>query len=304
MAHDHGHSHDAVPVDFGRAFIIGIVLNLGFVAIELSYGLLVDSLALIADAGHNFSDVIGLVLAFGATLLARRLPSKRRTYGLKRATILASLLSAVLLLVALGGIVWEAAARFSSGSVIDGKTVMIVAGIGVVINTATALLFISGQKQDLNIRGAYLHMAADAGVSLGVVLAGMGMIATGWTWLDPAISLVIVAIILIGTWRLLTESLNLTMDAVPEGIVLDDVRDFLTGLDGVVDLHDLHVWALSTTETALTAHLVMESEEIDKDFLNEASDSLSHEFEIAHVTLQLETADTDESCSLDRVVCT
>ncbi len=302
MTH-HGHTHGGAPTDFGRAFIIGIVLNLGFVGVELIYGYYADSLALIADAGHNFSDVIGLVLAFGATLLARRIPSDKRTYGLKRATILASLLSALLLLMALGGIVWEAATRFTSGSPVDGKTVMIVAAIGVVVNTATALLFVSGQKHDLNIRGAYLHMAADAGVSLGVVLAGLGIIATGWTWLDPAISIVIVIIIFIGTWRLLTESLNLTMDAVPEGVTLSDVRTYMLNLPEVVTIHDLHVWALSTTETALTAHIVVSAVEIDTDFLNRTSHDLSHEFGIDHVTLQVENAETDQSCSLDRALC-
>jgi len=303
MTHHHGHTHDGAPADFGRAFIIGIVLNLGFVAVELTYGLFADSLALIADAGHNFSDVIGLVLAFGATILARRIPSDKRTYGLKRATILASLLSALLLLVALGGIVWEAATRFASDSPVDGKTVMIVAAIGVVVNTATALLFVSGQKHDLNIRGAYLHMAADAGVSLGVVLVGLGIIATGWTWLDPAISLAIVVIIFVGTWHLLRESLNLTMDAVPEGVVLEDVRTYILNLPEVDALHDLHVWALSTTETALTAHLVVSVGAIDNDFLNRTSHELSHKFSIDHVTIQVENAVADQNCSLDRAVC-
>ena len=227
--HDHGHAHGHghAPKDFSRAFAVGIALNLAFVATEATYGWLANSLALLADAGHNLSDVLGLVLAWGATLLAKRLPTKRRTYGLRRSSILASLINAVLLLLAVGAIAWEAIGRFRHPEPVAGATVMAVAAVGIVINGITAWLFASGSKTDVNIRGAFLHMAADAAVSFGVVIAALAMLATGWRWLDPAVSLVIVLVITVGTWGLLRDSVNLAMDAVPAHIDPDAEKQFI-----------------------------------------------------------------------------
>ena len=252
--HDHGHSH--APADYNRAFAIGVALNVVYIAVEATYGILADSLALLADAGHNLSDVLGLLLAWGANYLARRKPTGRHTYGWRKSTILAALTNAIILLVAMGGIAWEAVQRFSDPLPVAGKTIIIVAAIGVVINTATALLFLSGRNQDLNIRGAFLHMAADAGVSAGVVLAGVVILSTGWLWIDPAVSLIITAIILAGHWGLLRDSFNLALDAVPTGIDPEAVKSYLSDLPGVKGVHDLHIWAMSTSETALTAHLL------------------------------------------------
>lgn len=289
--------------NYNRAFAIGVTLNIIFVVIELSYGIVADSLALIADAGHNFSDVISLLLAWGASHLATQPATEHRTYGFRRATILASLTSAVLLLIALGGITWEAFGRFFTTQTVDGTIVIIVAAIGVVVNTATALLFISGQKHDLNLRGAYLHMAADAGVSLGVVIAGITIMLTGWQWIDPAISLGIVAVILIGTWGLLKESALLSIDGVPLDIDMPGIRDYLTSRAGVSDIHDLHVWALSTTETALTVHIVASSDAINNDFLLEIQRHLHDHYSIEHATIQLENETHGESCMLNRPIC-
>jgi len=299
MARDHHHK----PNNYNRAFAIGVVLNVAFVIIEVIYGFIAESMALIADAGHNFSDVIILLLAWGASLLASKKPTKRRTYGLRRVTIIASLMSAILLLIALGGITWEAIGRFSEPKAVNSLIVIVVAGIGVVINTATALLFISGQKHDLNIKGVYLHMAADAGVSLGVIVAGVAIMATGWLWLDPAISLIIVAIILIGTWELLRDSMNLTIDAVPEGINVAEIEAYLLDLDNVIKVHDLHIWALSTRETALTVHLVMNEEFIDNSFLGNVTEVLHKNYGIEHATIQIEKKDSLGSCKLDRPEC-
>lgn len=287
MAHDHSHGSG----NYNRAFAIGVVLNTAFVVIEAVYGFIAGSLALIADAGHNLSDVVGLVLAWGASVLAAKQPTPTRTYGFRRVTILASLTSAILLLVALGAMVWEALGRFHEPQAVDGLTVIVVAAIGVVINTATALMFVSGQKQDLNIRGAFLHMAADAGVSLGVVLAGLAILQTGALWLDPAISILIAAIIFAGTWGLLRDSFGLAIDSVPRNIDPDEVRAYLEGLSEVVALHDLHIWAMSTTEVALTAHLVVRDTIVDDAFLQYASGHLHDRFGIAHTTLQLERGD-------------
>ncbi|MCP3915383.1 MAG: cation transporter [bacterium] len=295
MGHDHAHHHHA-PRDFGRAFKLGIGLNLAYVGIEAGYGLVVGSLALVADAGHNLSDVAGLVLAYGATLLAGKKPTQRRTYGLRRATILAALASAILLLVVLGGLTLEALRRLTDPAEVSGKTVIIVAAIGVVINTATALLFASGRDSDLNIRGAYLHMVADAGVSLGVVLAGAGMLWTSWTWLDPAISLAIVVVVLISTWSLLRDSADLAMDAVPQGIDPVEVEHFLLDVPGVAALHDLHIWGLSTTEAALTAHLVVPEKAVGDEFLHEVGRELHDRFGIEHATLQVERGDPRYDC--------
>lgn len=301
MGHDHEHGthgHDHGPVNYNRAFAIGTALNLGFVIIEAVYGVLAHSLALLADAGHNLSDVLGLVLAWGASILARRQPSSRYTYGLRRSSILIALLNAIILLLAMGGIAWEAIQRFSNPGPVAGGTVIGVAAIGIVINTATALMFISGSKSDLNIRGAFLHMAADAMVSLGVVLAGIAMIATGWLWFDPIVSLIIVAVVVVGTWQLLRDSLNLALDAVPEGIEPLAVRTYLAELPGVAQIHDLHIWAMSTTETALTAHLVIPTGYPGDAFLARVCKELHDQFGIEHATLQVETGDPSHPCTL------
>lgn len=300
-AHHHHHHHHA-PQHYHRAFAIGVVLNVAFVVIELIYGWLADSMALIADAGHNFSDVITLLLAWGASLLAGRKPSRRRTYGFRRLTIMASLVSASLLFVALGAIALEAVQRLATPITVNGKVMIVVAAIGVVINTATALLFASGQKHDLNLRGAFLHMAADAAVSLGVVIAGIAIIFSGWLWLDPAISLVIVAIILIGTWQLFRDAMNLSMDAVPAGIHLADVEAYLLELEDVTALHDLHIWALSTTETALTVHLVS-CNGMDNRQLDAVAHALHDHFGIGHATIQVEQEEQEGVCRLDRPNC-
>lgn len=295
--HDHGHNHSQgghhhhVPKDFGRAFAIGVVLNTGFVAVEVAAGLWYGSLALLADAGHNLSDVMSLLLAWGAVALAKRQPSGRRTYGLRKATILASLANAILLLVAVGAIISEAIRRFADPTPVAAAPVMIVAGIGVIINTVTALMFMGGAKGDLNIRGAFLHMAADAAVSLAVVV-GAGVIAlTSLYWLDPALSLVIVAVILVGTWGLLRDSVDLALDAAPRGIDVEAVRTWLCFQPGVTDVHDLHIWAMSTTETALTVHITR-PENVDSDaFLHAACEGLQRQFGIGHATLQVETGE-------------
>ncbi len=289
----HNHSHAA---NYNRAFVIGITLNAIFVLIEAFYGWQADSLALLSDAGHNLSDVLGLVMAWGGFYLARLRPSQKHTYGWGRATIMAALFNALILLVAIGGIVWEAIARFSHPVPIQGNIVMWVAGIGVVINGITARLFMSGNKNDLNLRGAYLHMAADALVSLGVVIAGALLIWTGWTWLDPALSIAIAVVILLGTWDLLRQSLHLSLDGVPTSIELAAVKSYLSALPGVSEVHDLHVWAMSTSEIALTAHLVTPDGHQGDDFLNRVTDELHDNFAIEHATLQLETG--SRTCAL------
>ena len=296
MAHDHSGGHSHAPASFGRAFGIGIFLNTTFVVIEAAFGVLFNSLALIADAGHNLSDVAGLVIAWIASVLVKRKPTARRTYGLRRSSILGALINAVLLLVAIGAIAWEAIKRLQEPSPVEGWVVIGVAAVGVFINTITALMFMSGRKHDLNIRGAYLHMAADAGVSLGVVLAGVGILLTGWLVIDPLISLAIVAIIFIGTWGLLRDSVNLALDAVPEGINIEDVQAYLLAIPGVTEVHDLHVWAMSTTETALTAHLIMPGVRYDDALLARVSEEMHDKFSIEHATLQLETGDVSHPC--------
>jgi cobalt-zinc-cadmium efflux system protein len=283
----HGHSHHAAA-GHGRAFAIGIVLNLGFVAVEAAYGFLADSMALLSDAGHNLSDVLGLAIAWGAALLARRGPTERFTYGLRSSSILAALFNALLLLVAVGGIVWESIQRLVEPEPVAALTVIIVAGIGILVNGLTAFLFMDGSHDDLNVRGAFLHMVADAAVSLGVVLAGALMLWTGETWFDPIISLVIAAMIVWGTWDLLRQSLTLSLHGVPKGIVLRDVQAALEALPGVGGVHHLHVWAVSTTETALTCHLVMPEGYPGDRFLDEAQDALKRRFGIGHATFQVE----------------
>jgi cobalt-zinc-cadmium efflux system protein len=290
------HPHHHAPPDYSRAFALGVVLNVGFVIVEVVFGVLSDSLALLTDAGHNLSDVLGLLLAWGAAALARKQPSARRTYGYSRATIIASLFSGLLLMGAVGAIGWEAVNRLVEPGQPAGRTIMIVAAVGVVINTATALLFLSGKDRDLNIRGAFLHMAADAAVSLGVVASGALILAFGLAWIDPVISLVIAAVIFLSTWGLLRDSLNLAVDAVPRDVDPEAVRGYLSGLPGVSAVHDLHIWALSTTETALTAHLVMDTFPADDRFLNELSSELMVRFHINHPTVQLERTDSDIVC--------
>lgn len=298
-AHDHSHAgHSHAPADFGRAFAIGITLNTGFVVLEALAGWLTGSLALLADAGHNLSDVAGLLLAWGAATMAKRKPTAMRTYGLGRSTILASLANAILLLIAVGAILWEAAHRFGDPQPIAEWTVAAVAGAGILINAFTAWLFVSGAKGDLNIRGAYLHMVADAAVSLGVVLAAFAVMATGWLWLDPAISVVIAIVIAWGTWSLLTESTQMALDGVPRGVDHGAISGWLKARPGVTDVHDLHIWALSTTETALTAHLVRPGLGLDDPFLAETAKALKAEFGIGHATLQIEHGGDCADCSL------
>lgn len=285
--------HDHQIKNYNRAFAIGVLLNVVFVVIEAGYGIAAGSLALIADAGHNLSDVLGLLLAWGAAFMAAKPTTEKRTYGFRKATIIASLASAILLLVALGGIAWEAFGRFFDPKPVEGIPVIIVAGIGVIINTITALLFVSGRKHDLNIKGAFLHMAADAGVSLGVVIGGVIIMKTGWMVVDPLISLLIVLVILVGTWSLLRDSMNLAMDSVPEGINIAGIREFLSGLENISQIHDLHVWALSTTEVALSVHLVMDEDNFKKIFLSKIQKELHDRFGIEHSTIQIERESDD-----------
>ena len=292
-----GHTHRHAPANVNAAFGIGIALNLAFVAVEAFYGWKVGSLALLAVAGHNLSDVIGLVLAWGGALAGRLRPDARHTYGFKRASILAAFLNALLLLVAMGSLAWEAVHRLQSPQPVAGVTIMVVAGIGIVVNAATALLFMRGREKDLNIRGAFLHMAADALVSAGVVVAGGLALWFGWTWLDPVVSLIIAAVIVWGTWSLFRQSLHLLFDGVPEGVDLHAVHSLLQGLPGVAQVHDLHVWAMGTNETALTAHLVMPAGGGDDTFLQHATDELHAHFEIRHVTLQVVREAFCEGCA-------
>ncbi|TCN29587.1 cation diffusion facilitator family transporter [Sinorhizobium americanum] len=292
--HEHFHGglgHVHAPASFGTAFAVGIGLNSAFVAIEALFGFYANSMALLADAGHNLSDVLGLVVAWIAVLLARRLPTPKYTYGLGASSILAALANAMLLLVAVGAIAWEAVQRLWEPMAVGGMTVMFVAGIGILINGLTAYLFASGRKGDLNIRGAYMHMVADAAVSAGVVIAGLLIIQTGWTWVDPAVSLVVVAVILWGTWGLFRGSVALSLDSVPDNVDAEGVRAFLSGLQGVAEVHDLHIWPISTTETALTAHLVMPAGSPGDEFLFDVHAALRHDHNIGHSTLQVETGE-------------
>ena len=289
--HSHGHSH--IPPSNNAAFAIGVALNLGFVVAEVVYGLAAHSLALLSDAGHNLSDVFGLLIAWGAIHISKSLPTKRHTYGLRRSSILAALTNAVVLLIVVGGITWEAIGRFFRPEVVTGSTVMWVAAAGVVINGISALLFMAGRDKDLNIKGAFMHMASDALVSLGVVVVGFAIGVTGWHWLDPAMSILISIIIVWGTWGLLRESVNLAMDAVPAGIDIHAVEKYLAGLEGVEAVHDLHIWGMSTTESALTVHLVMPQVPTDGKFLHEVCHELHERFEIGHTTIQIEHGDAE-----------
>ncbi len=291
-----GHEHNHAPANYGRAFAIGIILNLGFVVLEVIYGRLSHSLALVADAGHNLSDVLGLALAWGAMILARRSPTPERTYGFRRSSILAALINAAVLLISVGAIAWEAIGRLRNPSSVEGMTVIWVAAIGILINGGTALLFMSGRKGDLNVRGAFVHLASDAVITFGVVLTGAAMLYTGWTWLDPIVSLLIVALIVYGTWGLLRDSVNLALDAVPQGIDMNGVKEYLANLPTCADVHDLHVWGMSTTETALTAHVVLEKAACDDGLLAKIANELHDKFGIEHTTLQVEFGDPQYPC--------
>ncbi|PZA10841.1 cation transporter [Rhodopseudomonas palustris] len=314
MSHDHHHhhgpsathgpgGHSHAPKDFGRAFAIGIALNVVFVIAEAAFGYFSNSMALIADAGHNLSDVAGLVVAWIAAGLSKRPPSARYTYGLRGSSILAALFNAVFLLLAVGAIGWEAIVRLLAPEPVAGTTVMVVATIGIGINAATAWLFASGRHSDLNIRGAYLHMAADAAVSAAVVVAGVIILFTGWYWIDPTVSLLVAMVIVWGTWGLLRDSTALSLAAVPPGIDPAAVRAFLAKLPGVTQVHDLHIWGMSTTEVALTCHLVMPGGSPGDPFLVDLAHELQDDFGIAHTTVQIET-DPNTVCALapDHVV--
>lgn len=290
------HRHHHAPPDYNRAFAVGVALNLIFVLVEVAYGIAADSLALITDAGHNLSDVLGLLLAWGASYLATRQPSVRRTYGYSRATILASMFSGLLLLAAVAVISWEAVNRFTAPAEPAGRTIMVVAGIGVVINSLTAWFFISGKDDDLNIRGAYLHMAADALVSLGVVVSGFIIWRFGLNWFDPLSSLVIAAVIFWSTWGLLRDSLHLSIDGVPKALDPGEIRKWLCSQPGVEGMHDLHIWPISTTDTALTAHLLMPLPPQDDSFLHDLAHRLHDKFGISHATFQIERGDDGLPC--------
>ena len=293
------HHHHA-PADYGRTFAIGVALNILFVGIEAFYGWQADSLALLADAGHNLSDVGGLLLAWGAYGAAKLKPNARHTFGWRKGSILASFLNAIILLVAMGSLGWEAIERIQSPTVVDSKVVIMVAAIGIVINSLTAWLFLSGSQRDLNIRGAFIHMAADALVSLGVVIAGVLSLWKGWTWIDPLTSIVVALVIIVGTWSLFRKSLHLLFDGVPDEIELQSVSNKLKSLRGVIDLHDLHIWAMSTKQIALSVHLVVDGTDQTNDMiLKSAVDLLEKQFDIEHVTIQIESIKYSEQCELN-----
>lgn len=300
--HSHaGHQHAAPPAGFDRAFAIGSAINAAFVIGEVVFGLSAHSVALLADAAHNMGDVLGLLLAWWAVSLGRRQPTRSRTYGLGRSSILASLTNAVVLLVGVGAITVEALRRLAEGvpsGEVGGQTVMIVAAIGIVINGVTAWMFARGRKGDLNVRGAFLHMAADAAVSAGVVVSGLIILLTGWSWLDPIVSLAIAVLIVVSTWGLLRDSVNLALDKVPEHIDVGQVQGYLSALPGVDEVHDLHIWALSTTDTALTAHLVRPLHGQDDVFLKSLAENLQSRFGIGHATVQIECGDPQTQCQL------
>lgn len=298
--HGHHHAHSHTPTNFDRAFLVGIVLNISFVAIEAVYGFISNSLALLADAGHNLSDVLGLVIAWFAIALSRRKPNHQFTFGLKSSSILAALANAVFLLVTIGAIIWEAIGRFQSPAVVANQTVIAVALIGVVINGVTAYLFHRGHKEDLNIKGAYLHMLADALVSVGVAVAAVIMMYTGWNWLDPLVSIIVCAVIFKGTWSLLKESVQLALKAVPTGINREDVFNFLKTRKNVTAVHDLHIWGMSTTENALTAHLIIPTGHPGDGFLHHVAEDLKSKFNIGHSTIQIELGnDANHKCALE-----
>jgi cobalt-zinc-cadmium efflux system protein len=300
-SHDHAHSgrhQHAAPSDHGRAFAIGIVLNLIYVAAEAAFGIITGSLALLADAGHNLGDVLGLVLSWGAAILSRRSPGGRFTYGYRSSSILAALANAVILLVVTGGIAWEAVSRLSHPIHVTGEIVAWVAAVGIAVNGATAMLFARGRERDINVKSAFMHMAADALVTAAVVIAGVAIALTGWLWLDPLMSLMVSAVIVYGTWGLMKQAMRLALDAVPEGIDPDAVRIHLLNVPGVIAIHDLHIWGMSTTETALTCHLVMPTGHPGDALLGRVAHELEHRFGIQHTTIQIELADSDVVCAL------
>ena len=294
MSHDHSHG----VTNFDRIFAVSIILNLLFVVIEGIYGVFSNSLALIADSGHNLSDVFTLLLAWGAYYLSKKPVTNKRTYGYKKVTILASLISSIVLLIALGAITWESIQRLLNPKPVANTTVIVVATIGIIINTITALLFMKDQKNDLNIRGAFLHMAADAGVSLGVVIAGVVIKYTNWLLIDPLVSLAIVAVILVGTWSLLKESVNLAIDAVPESIDIGKVKKYLESVENVQQIHDMHVWALSTTEVALSVHIIVSDYPPPDNLTTLIQQELHDHYKIEHATIQVENVN-NHSCMLD-----
>jgi cobalt-zinc-cadmium efflux system protein len=309
-----GHDHGQGTREYGRAFAIGIALNLAFVVVEVAYGVVAHSVALLADAGHNVGDVVGLAMSWGATALASLKPSSRRTFGFRRTTIIASVTNALILLFMTGALTWESVRRLVSPAPTEGKTMIVVALVGAVVNAGSALLFMEKGRDgtsatssrrgqhlgDLNVRSAFLHLASDAVLAVGVAVAGAVILATGWLWLDPAVSIVLALTILAGTWSLMRKSMNLMLDAVPEGIDPDEVRTFLEALPGVVEVHDLHIWAMSTTETALTAHLVMPHSSRDPAFLANVCKNLRDDFDIDHSTLQIDPEEAPAPCALAR----
>src|SRR5215813_8704568 len=289
----YGHAHVHAPKDFGAAFAIATALNVGLVAIQVVYGIAAHSVALLADAGHNSGDALGLMIAWGAHVLARLNPTSRYTYGFRSASILAALLNGVILLVATGAIAWEALRRLFEPGEVAGMTVMLVAAVGIVINALSAWFLMAGQKSDLNIRGAFLHLVADAAVSLGVVVAGGVILLTGWNWLDPTVSIAISLVIVWGTWGLLREAIDHSLSAVPSNIDPEAVTSYLRQLPGVSEVHDLHIWAMSTTETALTVHLVRTNAGLDDHLLTDTAHELAHRFGIRHATMQIEAGLTE-----------
>jgi cobalt-zinc-cadmium efflux system protein len=302
VVHIHTHQHEGPhvhgPAPFGRAFAIASFMNAALVAAQVVYGVLAHSVALLADAGHNFGDVLGLLLAWGAYAMSSSVPTKRYTYGLQSASILAALLNSLILLVATGAIAWQAILRIYNPSEVAGVTVVAVAAIGILVNGASAFLLSAGRKHDLNIRAASLHLLGDAAISLGVVVTGGIIALTSWYWIDPAASLIISALIVWGTWRVLREAAMLSLAAVPEDVDPSKVRDYLGALDGVSEVHDLHIWAMSTTEVALTAHLVRPGAGLDDELLKQAADELAERFKIRHVTLQIEAGNSEQACRL------
>ncbi len=298
--HDRHGPHGHMPTNFSRAFALGITLNIIYIIIEVTYGVLSGSMALLADAGHNLSDVLGLAVAWAGAELAKRPPSRQFTYGLGGSSILAALLNGLFLLVACGAIAWEAIERFSAPSEVASTTVIIVASIGIIINFGTAMLFLGGQKEDINIRGAFLHMMADAGVSAGVVVGGIAIFYTGFNWIDPLISLFIVALIFWSTWGLLSEAVRMSLAGVPRDIDVEEVFDALSDFPGVETVHDLHIWPMSTSETAMTAHLVIPGGHPGKGFLADVQASMKKRFAIHHITIQIELEDEEaDLCQTD-----
>jgi cobalt-zinc-cadmium efflux system protein len=298
-AHNHGHTHlDGGSANFAFAFVAGAVLNTGFIVVEAVYGVIAHSTALLADAGHNLSDVLGLLIAWAAAVLARRAPTARFTYGLRSTSILAALVNAAALLLVMGAIAWEAVRRFAAPEPVEGGTVTAVAAAGIVVNGMTAWLFAAGRKGDINIRAAFLHMAGDALVSAGVVVAGLVILLTGWLWLDPLISLILVAVVVYATWSLLRDSVMMSLDAVPRAVDPVEVRRYLESLGGVERIHDLHIWPMSTTETALTCHLLMPGGHPGDAFSTRVARDLNARFGIGHTTLQIEM-DAATACALE-----